>query len=191
MYALKRRFASDLQLERNTVMLGEHYNQVLNSINGTLVQHSKTEHLTLMQQRVEMIEQLHKWVCDLGEFRRSSRGLYTVLERGLLNHVACFEDWDDPRIVELCDRLTNLGIEEILLAISPELISERWRLRYTRMNVMFSEHEISDLTAETLRQQERMFMVIKRLPLPYRVLNTDAMDWDAYATEILGPNEQR
>lgn len=41
MYALKRLFAADLTLERNIVMLGEHYTQVLNSIGGEFRYHDR------------------------------------------------------------------------------------------------------------------------------------------------------
>ena len=90
MYALKRLFAADLTLERNIVMLGEHYTQVLNSIGGEFRYHDRQEHTDMLFGRVGMIEQLYEWACCLGEYRRASRGLYTVFERGLVNHVGFF-----------------------------------------------------------------------------------------------------
>lgn len=42
MYAIKKLFANDLNLERNIFMLGEHYTQILNKVNGELVRFKKT-----------------------------------------------------------------------------------------------------------------------------------------------------
>ena len=55
MYALKRLFAADLTLERNIVMLGEHYTQVLNSIGGEFRYHDRQEHTDMLFGRVGMI----------------------------------------------------------------------------------------------------------------------------------------
>lgn len=96
MYALKRLFAADLTLERNIVMLGEHYTQVLNSIGGEFqVSRPAGAHGHALW-AVGMIEQLYEWAYCLGEYRRASRGLYTVFERGLVNHVGFFQDYADP-----------------------------------------------------------------------------------------------
>ena len=71
----EKTFAADLTLERNIVMLGEHYTQVLNSIGGEFRYHDRQEHTDMLFGRVGMIEQLYEWAYCLGEYRRASRGL--------------------------------------------------------------------------------------------------------------------
>ena len=56
MYAIKRLFANDLSLERNIVMLGEHYTQVLNSINGGLIHHKHNEHTEMLFKNLQFLQ---------------------------------------------------------------------------------------------------------------------------------------
>lgn len=62
--------------------------------------------------RVSMLEQLYDWACLLGDFRRTSRGLYTVFERGLINHIAYYQDFASPEIIELGERFAKLGLKQ-------------------------------------------------------------------------------
>ena len=185
MYAIKRLFASDLNLERNIVMLGEHYTQPLNFINGELKNHDKNEHIEMFLQRASMIEQLYQWACSLGDFRRASRGLYTVFERGLINHIACYKDYDDPRIIELGYRFKALGFEEIALIISNDNIDNRYRLRAEQMHVNYSGSEYKSQAEQAKSMQAGMFEAMTKTSIPFRVVCTDTMSWDEYASIIV------
>ena len=185
MYALKRLFAADLTLERNIVMLGEHYTQVLNSIGGEFRYHDRQEHTDMLFGRVGMIEQLYEWACCLGEYRRASRGLYTVFERGLVNHVGFFQDYADPDILELIERLANLGIDAILLVVPDHLIEERLWLREKQMNRTEPDAHRAELAEKYKKQQDDMLFAVKKMRLPSRIICSGSMDWDAYAKTIV------
>lgn len=185
MYAIKRLFAFDLSLERNIVMLGEHYTQVLNSINGELKHHEKKEHTDMLFSRVTMIEQLYGWACSLGDFRRTSRGLYTVFERGLINHIAYYQDFTSPEIIELIERFSQLEIEAILLVISDDQMEKRMLLREEQLKAPNTESHRKQLVDQFIEQQNNMLSAIKRAEMPSRVICTDSMDWDEYAINIV------
>ena len=185
MYAIKRLFASDLNLERNIIMLGEHYSQVLNEIDGELRYHEQSEHTEMLFQRVKMIEQLHAWALSLGDFRRTSRGLYTVFERGFINHIAFYQDFEQPSIIELAERFSRLGIESILLVISGERLEERIRLRDRQMNLENTRSYYREQVKTATERQEKMIEASKKTTLPSRIITTDSMNWDEYAKIIL------
>ncbi len=185
MYALKRLFATDLTLERNIIMLGEHYSQVLNSVNGELRNHEYSEHTEMLFKRVEMLEQLHEWACYLGGYNRTSRGLYTVFERGLLNHTAFYKDYKSPQIKELERRFAKLGIKEILLVVSDGLIEERVRLRSEQLKEQRSEAYFRELAENHKKQQNSMLASAEKMSLPCRIICTDSMEWDKYARMII------
>ncbi|MGI6200742.1 MAG: hypothetical protein ACOYJA_08245 [Christensenellales bacterium] len=184
-YALKRRFAADESLERSIVMLGEHYTQALNRIRGQLRYHDREEHLAMLCDRAAMLEQLNAWAQSLGEHSRRSRGLYTVLERALINHIAHYQDGSDPRVVALSERFASLGIEAVLLVVSPERMAERVQLRQTQLHADASPARLRQLTEAFARSQESLLAALERTPLPGRVICTDEMDWDAYARQML------
>lgn len=186
MYAMKRLFASDLGLERNVVMLGEHYTQVLNSIHGELKNHDQTEHTNMLLQRAGMIEQLHQWALSLGDFRRTSRGLYTVFERGFINHIAFYKDYDSPVIIDLAERFSLLGIESVLLIISDEQLESRIRLRDKQMKVENTQKYYDEQVKKAKVIQDNMIESTKKTALQSRIIITDTMNWDEYAKIILG-----
>ena len=185
MYAIKRLFATDLNLERNIIMLGEHYTQVLNSINGELKNHEHIEHTEMLFKRVEMIEQLYEWACHLGDFRRSSRGLYTVLERGLINHTAYYEDYDTKQIKELVRRFKALEVEAIVLIISDEHLEKRIRQRDELMKISNTSSFYREQAEKAKKYQDNMLSATNKTNLPFRIICTDAMDWDEYARVIV------
>jgi thymidylate kinase len=185
MYALKKLFANDLNLERNIIMLGEHYTQVLNSINGKYVNHEYAEHTEMLFKRVEMLEQLYEWACYLGDFRRASRGLYSVFERGLINHIACYKDFDSPEIKELAKRFTSLGIEAILLIISDEFLEKKIRHRAEQSKTSNTDSYYKEQSKKAKEHQENMLSAIHRTDLPFRIICTDSMNWDEYARKIV------
>jgi len=184
MYALKRFFATDTELERNVIMLGEHYTQVLNSIQGEYKNHEHAQHTEMLFRRVEMIEQLHGWACSLGDFRRTSRGLFTVFERGLINHTSHYEDYDSPQTRELARRFAQLGIEAILLIISDELFEKRIRQRDGQMNASHGDAYYREQAEKAKKHQDHMLRAAQKTDMPCRIICTDAMDWDEYARMI-------
>lgn len=185
MYAIKRLFASDMNLERNVIMLGEHYTQVLNSINGELKTHGIAEHTEMLFNRVSMIEKLNEWACDLGEYNTRSRGLYTIFERGLINHIAFFEDYDDSKISNLAERFSDLGIEAILLVISDDQLLRRIMLRDEQLKNKHPRHYYSDKVEQEKIQQEKMVSAVNKVKIPSRIICTDSMNWDEYAKTII------
>jgi len=185
MYALKNLFATDTQLERNTIMLGEHYTQILNEINGQYVHHRQDEHTQLLFERVEMLEQLHNWACCLGSASQRSRGIYTVLERCYLNHVAHYEDYDESNILKLGERFASLGIEIVLLVISDNLIEHRIRLRDKQMNIIKSNQFYEEQAERATKSQKKLIWALKKINVPSRIINTDSLEWDNYALEII------
>jgi hypothetical protein len=189
MYAIKRLFASDLSLERNIIMLGEHYTQVLNSINGELKYHEQREHTEMLFNRVSMLEQLYDWACLLGDFRRTSRGLYTVFERGLINHIAYYQDFASPEIIELGERFAKLGIGAVLLVVPGGHMEERVKLREEEMKVHHSESHRRELAEQLEKQQDNLLAAIKKTNMPSRIIYTDSMDWDGYAKSIVADTE--
>jgi hypothetical protein len=185
MYAIKRLFATDLKLERNIIMLGEHYTQVLNSINREHKNHEHIEHIEMLYKRVEMIEQLHEWACYLGDFSRTSRGLYTVFERGLINHIACFEDSGDFKIKELVEQFACLGIEAIILFMSDEFLEKRIRLRHEQMKITYDDAYYKEQSEKAKKDQDNIFSAVHNAGLPFRMICTDSMNWDEYAQKIV------
>lgn len=135
--------------------------------------------------RVGMIEQLYEWAYCLGEYRRASRGLYTVFERGLVNHVGFFQDYADPDILELIERFANLGIEAILLVVPDHLIEERLWLREKQMNRTEPDAHRAELAEQYKKQQDDMLFAVKKTRLPSRIICSGSMDWDAYAKTIV------
>ena len=185
MYEIKKLFACDENLERNIVMLGEHYTQVLNSVNGSFVNHSHSEHVEMLAERITMLEGLHNWGCRLGSYSRRSRGLYTVLERGLINHLAHFEDYDDPVMIDIAARFKALGIEAIVLIISDAHLAERSKLRCGQLNLSKPEEYHLEVAEQAKLRQEALLTAASRSGLDYRVICTDSMEWAKYAQKIV------
>jgi len=186
MYEIKKLFAADGNLERSIVMLSEHYTQVLNVIFGELRHHECGEHTDMLIERVRMLEGLHGWTCSLGSHSRRSRGLYTVFERGLLNHLAYYEDFDDPVVVGVGERFAAPGIETIVLALSENLFEKRSKLRCAQLNESKPEAYHRAFAEDAKRQQAALLAAAGRSGVPYRVICTDEMEWERYAREIVG-----
>ena len=185
MYEIKKLFAADAALERNIVMLGEHYTQVLNSINGELRHHSHEEHIEMLLERVGMIEGLYKWANKLGGYNRRSRGLYTVFERGLLNHLAYYQDYNNPVIIEITRKFVSLGIESVVLVVSDRRFVERSKLRCEQMKESKPEEYHIEYAEQAKRQQEALLAAASKSNLTHRVICTDLMKWGEYAKEIV------
>ena len=184
-YEIKKLFATDTNLERNIIMLGEHYTQVLNSIDGELRYHARNEHVEMLVERVNMIEGLHKWACKLGSYNRRSRGLYTVFERGLLNHLAYYKDYDDPVIIDIVRKFALLGIEAVVLIMSDSKFLERSKLRCKQMNESKPERYHTEYAEQAKIQQDAILTAASKSNLNYKIICTDRMEWTKYAKDIV------
>ncbi|MGZ9583733.1 hypothetical protein [Paenibacillus marinisediminis] len=182
---LKLMLSQDESAERSLIVLGEHYSQVLNNVNGEFVSLSRSEHLKLLQERVEMLNKLNEWAIGLGPFSRKSRGLFFILERFHLNHRAAFNSSLCHEIEELEQNLVELGAKCALLTISDEIVEERimsrnagrW-LGKSREDILKGCKELID-TQMLLREQAKLSKV------PTIVINTDSKEWDNYAKRII------
>ncbi|MDR2932727.1 MAG: hypothetical protein LBV27_06420 [Oscillospiraceae bacterium] len=167
--------------ERSIIALGEHYSQVLNRMNGVPVRMEQDAHLALLGERLSMMEQLNAWACSLGEGRRQSRGIFALLERFYLNHVAAFDMLS--RSIE--ERCLQLGLKCVLLIISDENIANRIRLRDDQMKIHRPVNDVEKQASDYLVDQGRFLMAAERISIPTLIINTDSMDWISFAHQIL------
>lgn len=179
--ALKKLHTEHPDCERSIVALGEHYSQVLNSMNGNLVRLEPDAHLTLLNERLAMLEQLNTWACSLGEARRQSRGFFVLLERFYLNHVVAFNTLSQS----MEERCSHLGLKCVLLTISNENIVNRIRFRDEQMNIRRPIVEVEMQAYDYLADQKRFLIAVERISIPTLIVNTDSMDWFSFANQIL------
>lgn len=183
--ALKLMLSQDEGAERSLVVLGEHYSQILNDVNGEFVSLGRLEHVKLLQERADMLKKLNEWAVGLGPFSRRSRGLFFILERFHLNHRAAFSNSLDKTIEALEQSLIELGAKCVLLTVSDAIVEERIMSRDAGLWKGKSQEEITKAcrglidTQNLLREQARISKV------PTIELNTDAREWEKYAKEIM------
>lgn len=139
----------------------------------------------MLIQRVEMVEKLNEWAMSLGKYSQTSRGLFTVFERGFINHTAHYQDHDELQIIDLAERFVHLGIKTILLIISENQIEERIKLRDKQMKIENSQFYYREQAKKAKEIQEKMIEATKKTILPSIIINTDSMNWDEYAHKIL------
>lgn len=183
--ALKRFQANDDQAESSVVVLGEHYSQVLQNVRGKLVRLSREEHLELLNSRVGMLKNLNDWANHLGPWNRKSRGLFFILERFHLSHRAAFPEQDDAEIATIEQRLCELGARCVLLTVSPARVEERIKSRTPSEWEGKSRKEVEIACKEMLEAQEALRLQARRSLVPTLEINSDDMQWDAYARMIM------
>jgi len=171
--------------ERSLIVLGEHYSQILNNENGRYVRLNRDEHLSLLKERVGMIEQLNEWACKLGEWGRVSRGLFFVFERFHLNHRHGFPEYDTGEIRKLEERLCELGAKTVLLTVSPEIVEERIQQRSPGEWTGFTKDQIREEAEKYIEMQEKLLLCSRESIVPTIHINTDNLNWDGYARSIL------
>lgn len=182
---LKRVQAEDKEAERNLIVLSEHYSQVLNNVKGSLIRHERSEHLRLLDERIKMLEQLNDWAAYLGDWSRSSRGLFFILERFHINHRLAFLEDSTSEIEVIESRLFSLGAKTILLTISPNAIEERLRHREGAEWNSYSASEIEKKCCEFLQMQSLLREQSKLSLVETIEINTDKMQWQEYARYIM------
>jgi thymidylate kinase len=183
--ALKKAQTEGKEAERSLIVLAEHYSQVLNNVKGNLVRHERNEHLRLLDERVDMLERLNDWAAYLGDWSRSSRGIFFILERFHLNHRQAFIENDTREIEQIEERLFNLNAKTILLTISPNAVEERLRHREGSTWGKYSESEIETKCLEFLNVQSNLIEQSKLSHVETIEINTDKRQWDEYARFIL------
>ncbi|MFD1176620.1 hypothetical protein ACFQ3W_09950 [Paenibacillus puldeungensis] len=55
---IKMMMAKDENAERSLIVLGEHYTQILNNVNGDFQSLNRSDHMKLLQERVEMLKKI-------------------------------------------------------------------------------------------------------------------------------------
>ncbi|SDX63434.1 hypothetical protein [Paenibacillus sp. CF384] len=183
--AIKKLQAQDETAENSVIVLGEHYSQVLNYVQGSYEKLSREDHLKLLRSRVDMVKQLNDWAVYLGPHARRSRGLFYVLERFHLNHRVAFAEADASEITRLEEDLAALGATCVLLTISPEVTEERIKSRVPSEWINKSEVEVRQACQELLETQEKCRIHAQRSKVPTMELNTDKKNWDELAKLIL------
>lgn len=182
---LKLMLSEDDSAERSLIVLGEHYSQVLNHVNGKFVSLSRPEHYKLLQERVEMLKKLNEWAIELGPFSRRSRGLFFILERFHLNHRAAFSSALGDEIEELEQNLVELGARCALLTISNDITKERIMSRDARAWSDKPIEEFNDACKTLIDTQDLLREQAKLSKVPTIEINTDTREWNTYAKDII------
>lgn len=183
--ALKKAQTEGKEAERSLIVLAEHYSQVLNNVKGNLIRQERNEHLRLLEERLGMLEQLNDWAAYLGDWSRSARGIFFILERFHLNHRQAFIGDDTRQIEEIEDRLFNLHAKTFLLTISPNAVEERLCHREGSAWGNYSTSEIEAKCLEFLDVQSKLIEQSKLSKVETIEINTDKRQWDEYARYIL------
>ena len=177
--------------ERSVVILGEHYSQQLQTIQGRLTELTRTQHEELLAQRVEAIESLSDWALYLGKASRRARGLFYVFERFNLNHRIAYPGEDRVFIDTLERRLAELGAICFLLTVSQDKIEERFRHRSEQSGQDLQSHDLRVQVESYIARQDEMLGLADEAQVPTTVINTDDRDWNSYAATILKATETR
>jgi len=179
--ALKRCHYSESDSERSVIFLSEHYSQTLNWVNGEFKNLSREENLKVLADRIAMLEQLNAYANAMGMHSRRSRGLFFVFERFHLNYAFSHNDMESEEYMQIENRLRSINAMPVLLTISASQVEARLRHR-----AQYSKEEVTRESIDNyLRQQERFIEIAGRSSLATRVINTDSMDWDAMARDLI------
>jgi hypothetical protein len=183
--SIKKLQANDEFSERSIIVLGEHYSQILNNVQGQYISLNHSDHLKLLQDRVDMLYKLFEWATYLGPASRKSRGLFFVLERFHLNHLVAFGDSAIDEIRKLELQLVQLGAKCVLLTISNEIVKERIQSRNPDEWKDKKQEEILESCSGLINAQNSYKKYAKTSLLETIELNTDDKDWDKYASDIM------
>jgi len=182
--ALKSVHLNNPESERSVIVLGEHYTQVLQNYNGTLHKYSREEHLSLLDQRLSALENLHYFSDSLGPYSQRARGLFFILERFHLNHKHAYPNASQNEILKIEQRLKALNAQCFVLSISASVVRNRMIHRHKEFNSA-SKSCINTTINEHIAAGNKLIQIAKKSFLGYREINTDAMNWEIYAELIL------
>lgn len=186
--AIKQSQALDESAELSVVILGEHYSQILNNVQGEFVRLSRAQHLELLRNRVGMLKILNDWAAYLGPGKRKSRGLFFILDRFRLNHRVAFSDSDDAEITSIEHDLIKLGAKCVLLTVSDDIVEERIQSRNPEVWINKSREEIDLACKELIDTQNSLRIQASKSMVPTIEINTDNKEWDKYAGVIMEDN---
>jgi len=179
--ALKRCHYEQIDSERNVIFLSEHYSQTLNWVNGENRNLSREENLKVLADRIAMLEQLNAYANSMGMHSRRSRGLFFVFERFHLNYAFSHNDMQSEEYLQIENKLRSLNALPVLLTVSPAYAEARLKHRSSYTGDEVTEDSIS----KYLMQQERFIEIAGKSSLATRIINTDSMDWDTIAKDLL------
>jgi len=187
--AIKQYQAQDESAELSVIILGEHYSQILNKVQGEMKRLTREQHIELLSDRVDMLKKLNEWSIYLGPWKRKSRGIFYILERFHLNHRVAFPDSNDIEITRIENLLLELGAECILLTISDNLIEERIKSRNPNEWINKSKEDIELACKDLSRTQNELRIHAAKSFIPTTEINTDNKDWKEYARLIMEDND--
>lgn len=182
--AIKRKMVNEKNSERNIIILGEHYTQILNLVNGRLAKLSSKEHLEVLRDRVDMINNLNQYAIEMGPAPRRSRGIFFILERFHLNHRANFEVKENDLLSKVEDDLIKLNARCILLN-AQEGLEDRVKSRSVEEWLGKSDEDVKKYVENMKEIQDRYIQYSQVSRIPTTLINTDEKKWDKYAEEIL------
>ncbi len=182
--SLKRIHAENPENERSVIILGEHYSQVLQSVHGEASKYSNREHIEILNGRVEMLESLSNHSESLGPHSRRARGVFFIYERFHLNHRQAFPDNEQNNIENIEARLCNLNAVCYLLSISNSKVGERLIARDNHMSTL-ADSDMQLKVNEYTHRRDELDIIASSSLLEYKTLNTDSLNWDMYANNII------
>ncbi len=182
--ALKRIHAVNPENERSVIILGEHYSQVLQSVNGEPFKYNCREHIEILNGRVEMLEGLNNHSESLGPYSRRARGVFFIYERFHLNHRHAFPENDQADIENIEARLSNLNAVCYLLSISNSKVGERLITRDNHLSTL-SDSDMQLKVDEYTCSRDELDVIANSSLLECKKLNTDSLNWDMYASNII------
>jgi GTPase SAR1 family protein len=182
--AIKKQVMNEKDSERNIIILGEHYSQILNLVNGKLESLDAEEHLKVLDKRVDMLRDLNSYAVDMGQAPRRSRGIFFILERFHLCHRANFHRSDDDYLNSIEAKLLKLNAKCVLLQINKDL-EERVKSRSLEEWANKTDHDVKNYVTKMKDIQNKYVASSKISKIPTRIINTDEKKWDQYAKIIL------
>ena len=182
MLELKKLQTENMNNERSLIVLSEQYSQVLNSVSGKVISMEQNAHIELLGKRIEMIEQLNEYACSLGsDYSLRARGLFVIFERFYLNHIKCFNNFDNDKVINLAKRINKLGLKNILLTISDDNIINRLKARNPNIFDGMTKEEITLKCNARIKEQNTLIETAKQSHIPTLIINTDSLEWEKYA----------
>jgi hypothetical protein len=167
------------------IAISEHYSQILHSDHGVIRSLKLDEHIKLLKRHVDYLEQLHNWIDSLGH-TKPSNGVFYILERFHLNHRAAFADLIEIETLE--QRLSKLNALCVLLTLSPDVVESRFvesRGEDWKSYVTGNYSTTTEACRKFLEDQEKLRKCAKQSLIHTLEFNTDDVDWDSYAKQIL------
>lgn len=141
--------------------------------------------MELLEQHVDYIERLYRWIDSLGH-TKTSNGVFYLLERFHLNHRHAFGNSSDLRILE--QRLAQLHARCVLLTLSADVVESRYiesRGHDWKAYVMKDGLSVAEACRQFLDSQDSLRQWAAHSLIPVTEITTDDADWHGYAEQIL------